>query len=187
VASARAARVVVTELSKGATSQPAPRPQPSRTRAPANAPLVLAPRNDGIPVKQIAVVTCMDPRVNVLAALGLRSGDANVLRNAGGIVTDDVLRSLAVSQRVLGTREVIVVQHTDCRMQRIDAAEFRYELERAAGLPPPFQIGAFKDLDASVRASVRRIRDARWLPERDRVHGFVYDVQTHRLREVSER
>ena len=190
VASARAARVVVSELAKGASapvSEAPPAPPPGRTaRTAANAPLVLAPRNDGIPVKQIAIVTCMDPRVNVLAALGLRNGDANVLRNAGGIVTDDVIRSLAVSQRVLGTREVIVVQHTDCRMQHIDGGAFRSELERAGGRPPPFDVGAFGDLDASVRASVRKVRDSRYLPHRDRVRGYVYDVGAHRLREVAD-
>jgi carbonic anhydrase len=181
----------VTELTKGATTQAPPQSQSQSQwrspRAPATAPLVLAPRNDGSPVKQIAIVTCIDPRVNALAALGLRTGDANVLRNAGGIVTDDVIRSLAISQRVLGTREVIVVQHTDCGMQRIDGGAFRNELERAAGMPPPFEIGTFKDVDASVRASVLRICDSRYLPHRDRVRGFVYDVQTHRLREVAGR
>jgi carbonic anhydrase len=194
VASARAARAAVTELwgEASAPATPATRPAPdgpgpgaaaSQPRAAGAAARELAPR-DGRPLKAIAIVTCMDPRVNVLAALGLRAGDANVLRNAGGIVTDDTIRSLAISQRLLGTREVILVHHTDCRLQGLDGAALRSDLQIAAGKPPPFEIGAFEDLDADLRASMRRVRQSRFLQHVDRVRGYVYDVGTHRLREV---
>ena len=136
------------------------------------------------PSRQLAVVACMDCRLDLLGALGLKEGEAHVLRNAGGIVTDDVIRSLAISQRRLGTREVTLVHHTDCGMEKLDDGEFREELREAAGVAPPFEIGSFADAEADVRESVLRVRRSEFLPHRDAVRGFVYDVATNRLREV---
>ena len=137
------------------------------------------------PARRLAIVTCMDSRLNVFAALGLRDGEAHVLRNAGGVITDDVIRSLAVSQRRLGTREVMLIHHTDCGMQSLTDDGFRAELQDATGVAPAFAIESFTDLDAAVRQSILRVRGSVFLPHRDRVRGFVYDVDTHRLREVA--
>jgi carbonic anhydrase len=137
------------------------------------------------PRRGIAIVTCMDCRLDVLGALDLRLGDAHVLRNAGGIVTDDTIRSLAISQRRLGTREVLLVHHTDCGMQTLDEEGFRSELREAAGAEPPFAIGAFDDLEEDVRRSVERVRSSPYLLHRDAVRGFVYEVETGSVREVS--
>ncbi len=136
------------------------------------------------PARAIAIVTCMDSRLNVFAALGLADGDAHVLRNAGGVVTDDVIRSLAISQRLLGTREILLIHHTDCGMQKLSDDGFRAELQEATGVAPEFAIESFKDLDANVRQSIVRIQRSPFLLHRDRVRGLVYDVDTHRLREV---
>jgi len=136
------------------------------------------------PRRRIAIVTCMDSRLNVFAALGLEEGEAHVLRNAGGVITDDVIRSLAVSQRRLETREVMVIHHTDCGMQALTDDGFRAELQQATGVAPAFAIESFTDLDANVRQSVRRVRRSEFVLHRDAVRGFVYDVDTHRLREV---
>jgi carbonic anhydrase len=136
------------------------------------------------PRRRLAVVTCMDSRLDVFAALGLGHGEAHVLRNAGGVITDDVIRSLAVSQRRLGTREVMVIHHTDCGMQKITDDGFRAELQQATGVSPAFAIESFTDLEANVRQSILRIRRSAFVLHRDRVRGFVYDVDTHRLREV---
>jgi carbonic anhydrase len=137
------------------------------------------------PTRRLAIVTCMDSRLNVFAALGLRDGEAHVLRNAGGVITDDVIRSLAVSQRRLGTRAVMLVHHTDCGMQSLTDDGFRAELQEATGVAPSFAIESFTDVDADVRQSILRVRRSEFLPHRDVVRGFVYDVDTHRLREVS--
>jgi carbonic anhydrase len=137
------------------------------------------------PRRQLAVVTCMDSRLDVFAALRLDPGDAHVLRNAGGVITDDVIRSLAISQRLLGTREVMLIHHTDCGMERITDDGFRAELQADTGLAPAFAIESFTDLDAAVRQSIRRVERSPFLLHRDRVRGFVYDVDTHRLREVT--
>jgi len=137
------------------------------------------------PARALAIVTCMDSRLNVFAALGLEEGDAHVLRNAGGVITDDMIRSLAISQRLLGTREVMLIHHTDCGMQRLSDDGFRAELQADTGEAPSFAIESFTDLDAAVRQSILRVRRSVFLPHRDRVRGFVYDVDTHRLREVS--
>jgi carbonic anhydrase len=137
------------------------------------------------PARALAIVTCMDSRLNVFAALGLAEGDAHVLRNAGGVITDDMIRSLAISQRLLGTREVMLIHHTDCGMQRLSDDGFRAELQADTGEAPSFAIESFTDLDAAVRQSILRVRRSVFLPHRDRVRGFVYDVDTHRLREVS--
>jgi len=136
------------------------------------------------PSRGLAVVTCMDCRLDPLGALGLEIGEAHVLRNAGGVVTDDVIRSLAISQRRLGTREVVLIHHTECGMEKLDEGEFREELRKAAGTEPPFAIGAFAEVEADVRESILRVRRSAFLPHRDAVRGFVYDIATHLLREI---
>jgi carbonic anhydrase len=137
------------------------------------------------PSRELAIVTCMDSRLDVFAALGLGNGEAHVLRNAGGVITDDVIRSLAISQRLLGTREVMLIHHSDCGMQKISDDGFRAELQEETGVAPSFAIESFKDLDADVRQSILRVRRSAFLPHRDAVRGFVYDVDSHRLREVA--
>ena len=141
---------------------------------------------DAHPSRRLAVVTCMDSRLDVFAALGLRAGEAHVLRNAGGVVTDDVIRSLAISQRRLGTRAVMLIHHTDCGMQTFTDDEFRTELQQATGITPEFAIHSFTDLDADVRASILRVRSSPFL-QVPVVRGFVYDVQTHGMREIDAR
>jgi carbonic anhydrase len=136
------------------------------------------------PSRRLAIVTCMDSRLDVFAALGLGDGEAHVLRNAGGVITDDAIRSLAISQRRLGTREVMLIHHTNCGMQTLTDDGFRAELQQATGVAPAFAIESFSDVDADVRQSILRVRRSAFLPHRDRVRGFVYDVDTHRLREV---
>jgi carbonic anhydrase len=136
------------------------------------------------PSRQLAIVTCMDSRLDVFAALGLHDGEAHILRNAGGVITDDVIRSLAVSQRRLGTREVMLIHHTDCGMQAITDDGFRAELLDTTGVSPAFAIESFTDLDADVRQSVLRVRRSPFVAHRELVRGFVYDVDSHRLREV---
>jgi carbonic anhydrase len=136
------------------------------------------------PSRQLAIVTCMDSRLDVFAALGLGDGEAHVLRNAGGVVTDDTIRSLAISQRKLGTREVMLIHHTDCGMQTLTDDSFRAELQEATGVAPAFAIESFVDVEADVRQSILRVRRSDFIPHRDAVRGFVYDVDTHRLREV---
>ena len=136
------------------------------------------------PARALAIVTCMDSRLNVFAALGLRDGDAHVLRNAGGVITDDAIRSLAISQRLLGTREIMLVHHTDCGMEKVTDDGFRAELQEATGVAPSFAIESFTDVEADLRQSILRVRRSPFLAHRDAVRGFVYDVDTHRLREV---
>lgn len=140
--------------------------------------------SDRRPARRIAVVTCMDARIEVEPALGLGGGDAHVLRNAGGIVTDDTIRSLALSQWLLGTRAVLVVQHTGCALLGLHGPTFRQQLYEAAGQLPAWDVGGFIDLDNHVRESVRRITTSPFVRYRDRVHGFVLDVATGRLRTV---
>ena len=137
------------------------------------------------PSRELAIVTCMDSRLDVFAALGLRDGEAHVLRNAGGVITDDVIRSLAISQRRLGTRRVMLIHHTNCGMQTLTDDGFRAELQAATGVAPAFAIESFADVDDDVRQSILRVRRSAFLLHRDRVRGFVYDVDTGRLREVS--
>jgi carbonic anhydrase len=145
----------------------------------------LSPRHlDVHPSRQLAIVTCMDSRLDVFAALGLSDGEAHVLRNAGGVITDDVIRSLAISQRKLGTREVMLIHHTNCGMQSLTDDGFRAELQQATGLAPAFAIESFKDVDADVRQSILRTRHSAFLLHRDAIRGFVYDVDTHKLREI---
>ncbi len=136
------------------------------------------------PNRRLAIVTCMDSRLDVFAALGLQSGEAHVLRNAGGVITDDEIRSLAVSQRRLGTREVMLIHHNDCGLQQLTDDGFRAELQEATGVAPAFAIESFTDLDADVSQSILRVRRSPFVLHTDRVRGFVYDVDTHRLREV---
>jgi carbonic anhydrase len=136
------------------------------------------------PARRLAIVTCMDSRLDVFAALGLEDGEAHVLRNAGGVITDDVIRSLAISQRKLGTREVMLIHHTDCGMEKISDDGFRAELQEATGVAPAFAVESFTDVDADVRQSILRVRRSAFVPHREAVRGFVYDVDTHRLREV---
>ena len=136
------------------------------------------------PRRRLAIVSCMDSRLNVFAALGLRDGEAHVLRNAGGVITDDVIRSLAVSQRRLGTRAVMLIHHTDCGMQTLTDDGFRAELQAATGVAPAFAIESFTDLHADVRQSILRVRRSPFVPHREDVRGFVYDVDTHRLHEI---
>jgi carbonic anhydrase len=126
----------------------------------------------------------MDSRLDVFAALGLGDGEAHVLRNAGGVITDDVIRSLALSQRKLGTREVMLIHHDDCGLQKVSDDGFRDELRAATGIAPAFAIESFTDVEADVRQSILRVRRSEFLPHRDSVRGFVYDVDTHALREV---
>jgi carbonic anhydrase len=136
------------------------------------------------PRRRLAIVTCMDSRLDVFAALGLGDGEAHILRNAGGVITDDVIRSLAISQRKLGTREVMLIHHTDCGMQKITDDGFRAELQDATGVSPAFAVESFKDVDADVRQSILRVRRCQFLLHRDSVRGFVYDVDSGALREV---
>lgn len=136
------------------------------------------------PSRRVAIVACMDARLDLPGALGLGDGEAHVLRNAGGVVTDDVIRSLAISQRRLGTREVMLIHHTACGMQSLSEDGFRAELLDATGTTPTFAIESFTDVDADVRQSILRVHRSEFLPHRDCVRGFVYDVETHRLREV---
>jgi carbonic anhydrase len=136
------------------------------------------------PRRQLAIVTCMDSRLDVFQALGLKDGEAHILRNAGGVITDDMIRSLAISQRKLGTREVMLIHHTDCGMQKLTDDGFRAELQDAAGIAPAFAIESFGDVDADVRQSILRVRRSPFLLHRDAVRGFVYDVATRRLCEI---
>lgn len=136
------------------------------------------------PSLRLAIVTCMDSRLDVFAALGLEDGEAHVLRNAGGVITDDVIRSLAISQRRLGTEEVALIHHTDCGLELITDDGFRAELQEDTGMAPSFAIESFTDVDADVRQSIARVRHSPFLPYRDRVRGLVYDVDTGALREV---
>ena len=136
------------------------------------------------PAKPVAVVACIDARLNVYGMLGLQEGDAHVLRNAGGVVTDDVIRSLAISQRLLGTREVVLVHHTDCGMLTFKDDDLKAQIEAEVGIRPPFALEAFPDLEADVRQSIARIKASPFVPHKDGVRGFVYDVRTGRLREV---
>jgi len=143
------------------------------------------PLTERRPARRIAVVTCMDVRIEVHGALGLRSGDAHVLRNAGGVVTDDTLRSLVLSQWLLGTRSVLVVQHTNCALQGLHEPSFRQRLHHSLGQSPRWSVEAFTDLDTNVRESIRRVTASPYLRHRDRVYGFVLDVSTSRLRAVT--
>ena len=137
------------------------------------------------PAAKTAVVACMDARLHVYGALGLKEGDAHVIRNAGGVVTDDAIRSLAISQRLLGTEEIILIHHTDCGMLTFHDDEFKDSIEQDTGIRPPWAAEAFRDLDADVKQSIARIKASPFIPNKDSVRGFVYEVETGKLREVS--
>jgi carbonic anhydrase len=136
------------------------------------------------PARKLTVVACMDSRLDLFGLLGLEQGDAHMLRNAGGVVTDDMIRSLAISQRRLGTEEIIVIHHTDCGMLTVTDADFKREIEEETGIRPSWAVEAFTDLDVDVRQSVARIRASPFVPHTENVRGFVYDVDTGVLREV---
>jgi carbonic anhydrase len=137
------------------------------------------------PARHLVVVTCMDSRIDVFEVIGLRNGDAHIIRNAGGIVTDDVQRSIALSQQRLGTVDVVVVQHTNCGMAGFDAATFRRELKESTGEEPAWDVDGFDDVDASVRAQLAAIESNPWLRHEGEIVGLVYDVDTGRLRQVT--
>jgi carbonic anhydrase len=136
------------------------------------------------PAKKVAVVACMDARLNVYGALGLKEGDAHVIRNAGGVVTDDEIRSLAISQRLLGTEEIILIHHTDCGMLTFTDDDFKKSIQDDTGIKPEWAVEAFPDLDGDVRQSIARIKASPFIPRKDSVRGFVFEVETGRLREV---
>ena len=137
------------------------------------------------PSKHVAVVACMDARLNVYGILGLHEGEAHVIRNAGGVVTDDEIRSLAISQRLLGTEEIILIHHTDCGMLTFTDDEFKKSIQDETGIKPEWAAESFNDLDEDVRQSVNRIKASPFIPKKDSVRGFVFDVATGKLNEVS--
>ena len=136
------------------------------------------------PAKKVAIVTCMDSRVDPARILGLEEGDANVIRNAGGVISDEEIRSLAISQAMLGTEEVVVINHTDCGLLKFTDEEFAAKLEEETGERPTWPARSFDDLEANVRSSVERIRRSPFVQRTDKVRGFVYEVESGRLREV---
>jgi carbonic anhydrase len=136
------------------------------------------------PARHIAIVACMDARLNPYGVLGLREGDAHVIRNAGGVVTDDAIRSLTISQRLLGTREIVLIHHTDCGMLTFKDDELKAQIEADTGIRPPFALEAFSDEERDVRQSLARIAASPFIPHRDQVRGFVYEVASGRLHEV---
>jgi carbonic anhydrase len=136
------------------------------------------------PARQVAVVACMDARLNPFGLLGLSEGDAHVIRNAGGVVSDDVVRSLALSQRLLGTREIVLIHHTDCGMLTFKDDVVKAQIEADTGIRPPFALEAFTDPEKDVVQSLARIAASPFIPHKDQVRGFVYDVKSGRLREV---
>lgn len=136
------------------------------------------------PSKHVAVLACMDARLDVYRALGLNEGEAHVIRNAGGVVTEDEIRSLAISQRLLGTTEIILVHHTDCGMLTFTDDAFKESIREETGLRPPWAAEAFADVDDDVRQSLARIHNSPFIPHKDSVRGFVFDVATGRLNEV---
>jgi carbonic anhydrase len=137
------------------------------------------------PARKTAVIACMDARLDVHRILGLEVGDAHVIRNAGGVVTDDAIRSLAISQRLLGTEEIILIHHTDCGMLTFTDDEFKRSIQDETGIKPEWAAEAFSDLDEDVRQSIARIKASPFIPNKDSIRGFVYEVETGRLREVS--
>jgi carbonic anhydrase len=137
------------------------------------------------PAKQVAIVACMDARLDPQAVLGLSEGDAHVIRNAGGVVTDDEIRSLSISQRLLGTKEIILIHHTDCGMLTFKDDDFRRSIQDEVGIKPEWAAEAFPDVDEDVRQSIARIEASPFVPLKDSIRGFVYEVETGRLREVA--
>ena len=138
------------------------------------------------PAKGVAIVACMDARLNVYGLLGLNEGDAHVIRNAGGVVTDDEIRSLAISQRLLGTKEIVLIHHTDCGMLTFGDDEFRRQVQEETGVKPEWAAEAFDDLEVDVRQSIARIKASPFIPHKNQIRGFIYDVHTGKLAEVTE-
>jgi len=136
------------------------------------------------PARKVAIVACMDARLNPYALLGLTEGDAHIIRNAGGVVTDDEIRSLAISQRLLGTEEIILIHHTECGMLTFSDDEFKARLQEEVGIKPPWAVETFTDLDEDVRQSIARIKASPFVPVKSSVRGFVYNVEDGSLREV---
>jgi carbonic anhydrase len=136
------------------------------------------------PKLRLAVIACMDSRLDLFGALGLDIGDAHLIRNAGGMATDDALRSLALSQHYLGTREVVLIHHTDCGMEGFDDTAFRADLAASSGSPPTWDVPGFRDIRAATRASVETVRRCPWIPYREDVRGFMFDVATARMEEI---
>jgi carbonic anhydrase len=137
------------------------------------------------PARHVAVVACMDARLDPAKVLGIKEGDAHVIRNAGGVVTEDALRSLAISQRLLGTNEIVLVHHTDCGMLTFTDDEFRQGIEAETGIRPPWAAEAFSDLEGDVKQSINRIKTSPYVPHTDAVRGFIFEVESGGLREVS--
>jgi carbonic anhydrase len=137
------------------------------------------------PGRKIAIVACMDARLNPYGLLGLEEGDAHVIRNAGGVITDDEIRSLAISQRLLGTQEIVLIHHTDCGMLTFTDDEFKRSIQDELGIKPEWAAEAFPDVDEDVRQSLARVNASPFIPNKDSVRGFVYEVETGNLREVS--
>ena len=137
------------------------------------------------PTKKVAVVACMDARLQPNRILGLEEGEAHVIRNAGGVITDDEIRSLAISQRLLGTTEIILIHHTDCGMLTFSDDELKQQIQEDVGIKPHFSMESFSDLEEDVRQSIARIQASPFVPNKDSVRGFVYEVETGRLREVT--
>lgn len=137
------------------------------------------------PSRGVAIVACMDARLDIHRILGLEEGEAHVIRNAGGVITEDAIRSLLISQRMLGTEEVMLIHHTGCGMTSFRDDEARAEIERETGIRPPFVLEAFGDPEDDVRQSIRRLEASPFIPRKDAIRGFVYEVETGRLREVS--
>jgi carbonic anhydrase len=137
------------------------------------------------PSRRVAIVACMDARLNPYALLGLQEGDAHVIRNAGGVITDDEIRSLAISQRLLGTEEIMLIHHTDCGMLTFRDDDLRREIQHETGVKPEWAAEAFDDLEEDVRQSIARIEASPFIPRKNRIRGFVYEVETGRLREVA--
>ncbi|UIJ36127.1 carbonic anhydrase [Allobranchiibius sp. GilTou73] len=137
------------------------------------------------PAKHVAVVACMDARLNVYGALGIAEGEAHVIRNAGGVITEDEIRSLAISQRLLGTTEIILIHHTDCGMLTFTDDDFKASIEKDTGVRPAWAAESFGDLEGDVRQSVARIKASPFIPHKDQIRGFVFDVATGKMNEVS--
>ena len=137
------------------------------------------------PAKRVAIVACMDARLNPYGLLGLHEGDAHVIRNAGGVITDDEIRSLSISQRLLGTEEIMLIHHTDCGMLTFADDDFRRQVQDETGIKPAWAAETFSDLDEDVRQSIARIKASPFIPSKDQIRGFVYDVHDGRLREVT--
>lgn len=139
------------------------------------------------PGKQIAVVTCMDARLSPYVMLGLNEGEAHVIRNAGGVITEDEIRSLVISQRLLGTEEIMLIQHTDCGMLTFSDDEVKQQIHDDVGIKPSFALESFSDLDENIRQSIARIASSPFIRNKDNIRGFVYEVETGRLREVGSK